>query len=146
MLFRPAGFPRQYIPWLTASGVTRRHSRHLRLTWEMDDPNIIAILIATTNRAERAFQFEHNKERYEAPANDTRPFSRENTPYLGEHPEDEDLNDEDETAHRLKLSFDKPPKNVNDGYVCGWGPDCDIQLVDRENLRPRDRKRVGKVS
>jgi hypothetical protein len=117
----------------------------------MDDPNIIAILIATTNRAERACQLKYNEERYQAPADDTRPFSKENTPCPGEDSDDEDSNDkepkdEDGTAHRLELAFDKPPKDVNYGYVFGWGPDCDIQLVDRENLRPGDRKKVGKVS
>jgi hypothetical protein len=122
----------------------------------MQDPNIIATLVPIRELATRAFQFEHNEERYYPPANDTRPFTRENTPYPGEDLKDEDLKDEDlkdenpkdedATSHRLKLSFDKPPKNVNDGYVCGWGPDCDIQLVDRENLRPGDRDKVEKVS
>ena len=118
----------------------------------MDDPNIIATLIATgTNRAERAFQFEHIKERYEAPADDARPFSKENTPCLGEDSDDEDSNykepkNKDATSHRLELSFDKPPMDVNYGFVFGWGPDCDIQLLDREDLRPGDRDKVGKVS
>ena len=118
----------------------------------MDDPNIIATLIATeSDLAKRAFQLDHNEKRYRAPTSDTKPFSKENTPCPGEDsddedPQGEDLKDEDETAHRLKLSFDRPPKDVSYGYVFGWGPDCDIQLVDRENLRPGDRKRVEKVS
>jgi hypothetical protein len=117
----------------------------------MDDPNIIAILIATTNRAERACELEHNEERYQAPSDDTRPFSRDTTPYPGEELKDENLKkenpkDEDATSYRLKLCFDKPPKNVSEGYVFGWGPDCDIQFVDRENLRPGDRDKVEKVS
>ena len=112
----------------------------------MQNPNIIATLVSIRELATRAFQFEHNKERYEAPANDTRPFTRENTPYPGEDPQSGNPNDEHNCEHRLELTFDKPPKNVNNGYVCGWGPDCDIRLVDRENLRPGDRKKVGKVS
>jgi hypothetical protein len=117
----------------------------------MQDPNIIATLLATkSDLAKRGFQLKYNEERYQAPADDTRPFSKENTPCPGEDSDDEDSNDkepkdEDGTAHRLELAFDKPPKNVNDGYVCGWGPDCDIQLVDRESLRPGDRKKVEKV-
>ena len=113
----------------------------------MQDPIIIAVLIATeSDLAKRAFELVHNEDRYQAPISDTKPFSRENTPYPGEDPEDEDLKDEDDTAHRLRLSFDKPPKDVGYGYVFGWGPDCDVQLVDRENLQPGDRKRVEKVS
>jgi hypothetical protein len=71
----------------------------------MQDPNIIATLIATTSLTERAFQLDHNDERYRAPTSDAKPFSRENTPYPGEDPKDED-----DCEHQLKLSFDKPPK------------------------------------
>ena len=113
----------------------------------MDDPNIIATLMASgMNRAERAFQFEHNKQRYEAPTDDIRPFSRETTPYSGDDFQDGNPKDKDATSHRLKLSFDRPPKNMSKGYVFGWGPGCDIQLVDRDDLRPGDREQVGMVS
>ena len=103
----------------------------------MDDPNIIATLIATKSLTERAFEHKHNKKRYRAPTSVARPFSRQNTPYEdpegedreSDNPKNEDLKDEDETAHRLKLSFDRPPKDVSYGYVFGRGPDCDIQLV-----------------
>lgn len=118
----------------------------------MDDPNVIATLIANgTDLAKRAFQFEHNKERYQAPTGDTRPFSKENTPCPGDGSDDEysshkEAQDKDATLHRLQLSFDKPPKNAKDGFVFGWDPDCDIQLVDRLNYRPEDRNLVERVS
>ena len=107
----------------------------------MEDPNIIATLIATKPLAERTSQLDHNCDRYEPPLSDDRPFSRESTPFPGE-----DQGDNADVGHRLKLSFDKPPKNVREGFVFGWDPGCDIQLVDRQNFRPEDRKKVQYIS
>ena len=67
--------------------------------------------------------------------------SRESIPFA-----DDSAEGEDNFGHRLKLSFSKLPKNVNHGFVFGWGPDCDIQLVDRKNLQPGDRDKVKNVS
>ena len=109
----------------------------------MEDPNIIATLIATDSRlAERAFQLDHNYVRYESPPSDNRPLSsRESTPFFGQ-----DTPSGADNGHRLKLSFDKPPKTAREGFVFGWDPGCDIQLVDRKNFRPEDRAKVKYIS
>ena len=108
----------------------------------MEDPNIVATLVAMNTRAERAFQLDENWHRYQPPLLDHRPLpSRENTPFPDEIEEQHA-----DVSHRLKLSFDKPPKDLRQGFVFGSDPDCDIRLVDRTNFQPQDRDKVQYIS
>nr|POF26278.1 calcium/calmodulin-dependent protein kinase type ii delta 1 chain [Quercus suber] len=117
----------------------------------MQEPNVIATLSATGSAlAERAFTFGHNRERYRMPAHDDKSFSRKTTLSSERSSQDMTLrdhdDDDDEHEHRLQLTFDKPPKTAKDGFVFGWGSDCDIQLVDRDNPQYTNPRRVAVVS
>lgn len=112
----------------------------------MEDPNIIATLVATESEshlARRAFTLAHNRDRYLPPLLETsHSSSRESTPF-SDHAQE---HDKVHTADRFELTFDKPPKKPRDGFVFGWNSDCDIQLLDKNNIQPEDRYSVQKIS
>lgn len=113
---------------------------------DMDDPDIIATLIATgSDLAKRAFQFDHNRQRYLPPihANDVL-SSRENTPVISEETDDD--GEDDEYEHRLVLSFRSPPKDPARGFVFGAGSECDVKLADRTDIRVGEKRKIRRIS
>ena len=91
----------------------------------MEDPNVIATLIATSELARQAFSSPHNYDRCFPCAVSPSLGSRENTPFP---------DGEDDFAPRIHLTFDKPPESIKNGYVFGYDPSCDVRLADRRHV------------
>ncbi|KAL9606105.1 MAG: hypothetical protein Q9179_000731 [Wetmoreana sp. 5 TL-2023] len=102
----------------------------------MEDPNLIATLIAIDRRAENAFCLKDNKNRYLPPARGIAEgptvSSREATP-AQEQPDDD--HPEYDSTHRLQLTFGEAPKDTSQGYSFGTDPQrCDVLLGNRGAL------------
>lgn len=99
----------------------------------MSESNLILTLKATTIRAEKAFSLAHNKDRYVGPPSDDAAidiWSRESTPATNVG--DDERRD---FGSQLHLTFDRKPKNMQQGFVFGSDPIiCDVLLG-----RARDR-------
>ncbi|KAK4985842.1 hypothetical protein LTR50_005696 [Elasticomyces elasticus] len=91
----------------------------------MEDPNALLTLIAVSDTAETAFALSHNTHRYSPPSLSRGISSRESTPFPDAHEQNGELG----SYHRLQLTFDQSPKNIQEGYVFGTDPRvCDVLL------------------
>ena len=108
----------------------------------MEDPTLIAILIPADDRdyAENAFSLDDNRKRCLPPTPKTKTekdapaiSSREATPARAFpiDEEDEDPNKQNK-KHRIRLTFDKKPKDPMKGYAFGTNKQkCDVLLGPR---------------
>lgn len=90
----------------------------------VNDPRLIVILEAASIKAERAWNRPENRDRCE-PADD---FFSETVNY----PSRESTPAGEQRGPKIRLSFDKKPKNLEKGFVFGSDPQtCDVFLGER---------------
>ncbi|KAK5141074.1 hypothetical protein LTR04_002730, partial [Oleoguttula sp. CCFEE 6159] len=93
----------------------------------MEGPNTILTLVAVSDSAKAAFALSTNRDRYLPPSFDDY-SSRESTPF----PNHQEESDGAGSGHRLQLAFDRPPKDIQQGFVFGTDPQlCDVLLGER---------------
>jgi len=98
----------------------------------MDDPNTILTIRGADERAARLLSLSHNRDRYLAASyavdSATELTSREATPAVAE----EEADGQD-CSSRIRLTFDKPPKNKQEFVFGSDEKFCDVRLGSRRS-------------
>jgi hypothetical protein len=96
-----------------------------------EDPNLICTLTAISEDAKQAFQESHNSRFYvpQASREIAAAASRESTPATNVGDEDDVGDGSEDRTHRLQLTFNRKPRNIDQGFVFGGSKKtCDVVL------------------